>query len=329
MKPLIRETQDKKYFEVIGHYDNPILCAKLTAIADLFAIEKKEGYAKFRIEDESKLAVIDDGLKFVGAQLYMNFYTSNCSLTGSGVDIISAVGPVDYQYDGFVNASSLPATITITPNNGYELPSSITVVSGSTPLPSYAYSYNPSSGVITLNSDEDWDGDNWDFWSDITVTIVCPEAQVSVPASSFKSIKLNGNVLTINGTDYTLDGTSEVVDANESSFKGISAVDNGNGTITLTVGNNSITVNKHSALITFTINNVSYQAEQGMTWAQWIASAYNTDGYETDSVDVYLDNSPYYDYVQLSGTNVSPSDTITANTSYSIYRVNSGGGGGN
>lgn len=33
-----------------------------------------------------------------------------------------------------------------------------------------------------------------------------------------------------------------------------------------------------TSLITFTIDGTSYQAEQGMTWAQWVASDYNTGG---------------------------------------------------
>lgn len=63
MKPIIREI-DEKYIEVIGHYDNPILCAKMTILADLFAIEKRDGYALFKVEDYDKLAKIDDSLKF-------------------------------------------------------------------------------------------------------------------------------------------------------------------------------------------------------------------------------------------------------------------------
>lgn len=55
---------DKKYIEVIGHYDNPVLCAKLTLLADMFAITHKEGYAKFNIEDEDKLSFIDEKLEF-------------------------------------------------------------------------------------------------------------------------------------------------------------------------------------------------------------------------------------------------------------------------
>lgn len=45
---------------------------------------------------------------------------------------------------------------------------------------------------------------------------------------------------------------------------------------------------------TLVLNNVNYQCDFGMTWAQWIASAYNTDGY-------YLDNGIVY---ESTGTNV-------------------------
>lgn len=31
--------------------------------------------------------------------------------------------------------------------------------------------------------------------------------------------------------------------------------------------------------ISFTIDGTSYQAEEGMTWAEWVASSYNTDGF--------------------------------------------------
>lgn len=32
-------------------------------------------------------------------------------------------------------------------------------------------------------------------------------------------------------------------------------------------------------LITFTIDNVKYRAEEGMTWGEWVNSKYNIDGY--------------------------------------------------
>lgn len=40
-------------------------------------------------------------------------------------------------------------------------------------------------------------------------------------------------------------------------------------------------------LITFTIDGVEYQAEDGMDWMQWVFSDYNTDGFGTAGSDVY------------------------------------------
>lgn len=36
-------------------------------------------------------------------------------------------------------------------------------------------------------------------------------------------------------------------------------------------------------LISFTINNIQYQAQEGMTWGKWVYSQYNTQGYYIDS----------------------------------------------
>lgn len=63
MKPTFKQIENK-YIEVTGHYDNPVLCAKLTLLADLCAVESKNGYALFKAEDSDKLAKIDNGLKF-------------------------------------------------------------------------------------------------------------------------------------------------------------------------------------------------------------------------------------------------------------------------
>lgn len=64
--------------------------------------------------------------------------------------------------------------------------------------------------------------------------------------TSFNTLSLNGSTLTVNGTDYNLSlaQTAEGTDSSLSSFKGIAAVDNGDDTITLTVGENSVRVDK-------------------------------------------------------------------------------------
>lgn len=64
MKPVIKITDD--YIEIIGHYDDEILCAKMTMLADLCAVEKREGYAKFKNSDDikNKITGISSSLAF-------------------------------------------------------------------------------------------------------------------------------------------------------------------------------------------------------------------------------------------------------------------------
>lgn len=53
MEPKIIKTKD--YIEFIGHYDDIAKCAKLSALASLYAIDSKVGYAKFPIEYEKDI----------------------------------------------------------------------------------------------------------------------------------------------------------------------------------------------------------------------------------------------------------------------------------
>ena len=77
------------------------------------------------------------------------------------------------------------------------------------------------------------------------------------------------------------------------------------------------------SLISFTIADKSYQAEDGMTWSQWVASAYNTNGFTTDGSAIL--NSSYTQAVTTSNTGynyVSPSSTITADFTYYLRNYN-------
>lgn len=81
-------------------------------------------------------------------------------------------------------------------------------------------------------------------------------------------------------------------------------------------------------LISFTIDGITYQAEEGMTWAEWVDSEYNTDEFVVDGNDEYIcpPNGVAAYYVGDSSSNlVKTSDLITANEQYSIL----GGGGSN
>lgn len=93
------------------------------------------------------------------------------------------------------------------------------------------------------------------------------------------------------------------------------------GTITVSGSNTSqLTVYAgahHSgapSTISFTIDDLPYTADSGMTWTQWVASAYNTDGYQI-SGGVVKDSMGMMGVEGPLGL-VSPSDTITENERY-------------
>lgn len=70
-------------------------------------------------------------------------------------------------------------------------------------------------------------------------------------------------------------------------------------------------------LITFTIGNVQYQAEEGMTWGDWVNSDYNTGYWCAGDYTIYAGNAVI--------SNVQPSDIIISKT----YTTYAGQGGSN
>lgn len=94
------------------------------------------------------------------------------------------------------------------------------------------------------------------------------------------------------------------------------------------------TLTQQTTLISFTIDRssigsdtISYQAEEGMTWAQWVESSYNTGGYM--NVGTKISDQNGNSVAIRSGkfpTNVSPSDTIQESTVY-VLKASTGGGG--
>lgn len=74
-----------------------------------------------------------------------------------------------------------------------------------------------------------------------------------------------------------------------------------------------------SSLITFTIDGIEYQAEEGMTWEEWCNSEYNVDGFWCGS-----------GYVRPAGTIVagvdlvSPFNVIINGKAYSIASLGGG-----
>ena len=82
--------------------------------------------------------------------------------------------------------------------------------------------------------------------------------------------------------------------------------------------NNSSTVEKK--LIEFTINMVeTYQAEEGMTWAEWVNSEYNIDEYYI--LNNYV-TSNGLDIIAYNGDNLKPIDIIVSNAKYTCSATN-------
>lgn len=76
--------------------------------------------------------------------------------------------------------------------------------------------------------------------------------------------------------------------------------------------------------ISFTIGSTSYQAIDGMTWEQWVASAYNTNGWQVSNTRIINDTQTRY--VVYAGVEIAKTDEIVADRAYTTA---SGGGGGN
>lgn len=84
---------------------------------------------------------------------------------------------------------------------------------------------------------------------------------------------------------------------------------------------------KSATLISFTIAGTSYQAEEGMTWEQWVNSSYNTGGYIVSGDSIYKPSGRQgfvYDNVVMSDVKVT--DTIISSRA---YIVQTGGSSGN
>nr|DAR08742.1 MAG TPA: hypothetical protein [Caudoviricetes sp.] len=80
-------------------------------------------------------------------------------------------------------------------------------------------------------------------------------------------------------------------------------------------------------LINFTIAGAAYQAEEGMTWAQWVNSSYNTGGFSADSFKITVPStgSPGgYIFVGYNNEYESPQNIIVPDRSYVLLTAGQG-----
>ena len=87
-----------------------------------------------------------------------------------------------------------------------------------------------------------------------------------------------------------------------------------------------VTVEKAVTIISFTIAGTTYQAEEGMTWQEWVESSYNTDGYYCNSAYVYGSSGCVGVNAGLRVRPVSLTGQIIAQEEYIMsYSIGNGG----
>lgn len=76
-------------------------------------------------------------------------------------------------------------------------------------------------------------------------------------------------------------------------------------------------------VINFSIDLANYQADEGMTWREWISSAYNTDGYKIVTRVPYGETVVDRRSSASSGVAVSASpDSEITSQNYTTYQYN-------
>ena len=80
----------------------------------------------------------------------------------------------------------------------------------------------------------------------------------------------------------------------------------------------SVDISGGVELISFTIDGDHYEAEDGMTWGEWLLTDYNTGGYTLFGSYVVIGSGQSRKLVQLNGLDITENDVIVADTAYNL-----------
>ena len=186
-------------------------------------------------------------------------------------------------------------TVTYSVNPGYTvtIPTDVTIDGNSTMISAENVVVEKGKYVsVTLADDNDF----------TVKTAQGAELDYTVTANG-ANVAAGGEILAVNPTDGKTGSATITFDIDESDIK-YAGTYTGFATFTIAVKD------VPKAMINFTIDGTAYQAEEGMTWAEWIDSASNTIGlYLSDSADgVYWD---WYCLIDATDA-VKASDVIEA-----------------
>ena len=124
----------------------------------------------------------------------------------------------------------------------------------------------------------------------------------------------NFTVKTTEGAEltYTVTANGENIAAG-GEILAVNPADGKTGTATFTIAVKDVP----KTIINFTIDGTPYQAEEGMTWAEWVADpAYNTVGFEKDGEWYIVDPSTHKAVFKGEWETSNPSDVIVADYEY-------------
>ena len=130
-----------------------------------------------------------------------------------------------------------------------------------------------------------------------------------------ENIAAGGEILAVNPADGKTGTATITFDIDESIIQ-YAGTYTGSATFTIAVKNAPKTI------INFTIDGTEYQAEEGMTWAQWVESAYNNGGFYSVNESVYWGEGFWFILCNYGKTPidddyyVNAADVIQANTDY-------------
>jgi hypothetical protein len=135
------------------------------------------------------------------------------------------------------------------------------------------------------------------------------ELTYTVTANS-ENVAPGGEILAVNPTNGKTGIATITFDIDESAIQ-YAGTYTGSATFTIAVKDVPKTI------INFTIDGTSYQAEAGMTWAEWVADpAYNTVGLEKDGEWYIVDPSTHKAVFKGEWETCNPSDVIVADYEY-------------
>ena len=120
------------------------------------------------------------------------------------------------------------------------------------------------------------------------------------------NVAAGGEILAVNPKDGKTGTATLTFDIDESDIK-YAGTYTGSATFTIAVKDVPKTI------INFTIDGTSYQAEEGMTWKQWVVSDYNTGNFEVDGDDVPV-YAPGYNVVCRPDATNAWSDLVDSAT---------------